>query len=239
MHSPLYRQVQEYLRDGIAGGLWPAGGAIPSEKALAAHFSIARMTARQAVDGLIHDGLLVRIHGRGTFVTVPRVDRELSRMHGFSEDMRAQGMEPASRLLRREVVPAPTEVSEILALERREAVILLERVRFADVTPMALEVSYLRYDLCRSVLDADLESGSLYTFLQGIAGMRFRCAAQELRAALPTPTEAAELGIRRHSPVLLVTQTTFVEGPEGDLPAIFGRTVYRGDRYRFRLAVPR
>ncbi|HEY8282831.1 MAG TPA: GntR family transcriptional regulator [Chloroflexota bacterium] len=239
MNGPLYRRVQDFLREGIERGAWPTGGAIPSEKALAAQFSIARMTARQAVDGLIHDGLLVRVHGRGTFVTIPRVERELTRMHGFSEDMRAQGMEPASRLLRREVVPAPAEVSDALVLERREAVILLERVRLADGTPMALESSYLRYDLCRSILDADLETGSLYTFLQGIAGVCFRCAAQELRAALPTPAEAAELEVRRRFPVLVVTQTTFVAGPEGDLPAIFGRTVYRGDRYRFRLAVPR
>ncbi|HVA91654.1 MAG TPA: GntR family transcriptional regulator [Chloroflexota bacterium] len=239
MEGPLYRKVQEYLRDGIESGAWPAGAAIPSEKALAAHFSIARMTARQAVDGLIHDGMLVRVHGRGTFVTTPRVERELTRMHGFSEDMRAQGMAPSSRLLLRAVVPAPTEVSEALGLERREAVIVLKRVRLADGTPMAFELSYLRYDLCQSILAADLETGSLYTFLQGCAGVSFRCAAQELRAALPTSAEAAVLEVPRRYPVLVVTQTTFVEGMASDIPAIFGRTLYRGDRYRFRLEVPR
>ncbi len=239
MEGPFYRRVQEYLRDGIERGAWAAGTAIPSEKALAAQFDIARMTARQAVDGLIHEGLVVRVHGRGTFVTTPRVERELTRMHGFSEDMRAHGMAPSSRLLRREVIPAPSEVSEALGLERREAVIILKRVRLADGTPIALESSYLRYDLCHSILTADLETGSLYTFLQGSAGVSFRCATQELQAALPTSAEAEVLEVPRRYPVLVVTQTTFVDAGADDIPAIFGRTLYRGDRYRFRLEVPR
>lgn len=239
MDGPLYRKVQLYLQEGIARGVWPAGTSIPSEKALAAQFSIARMTARQAVDGLIREGLLVRVHGRGTFVTTRRVERELTRMHGFSEDMRAQGMSPSSRLLAREVIPAPPEVSEQLDLGAREAVIFLKRIRLADGTPMALETSYLRYELCRPVLEADLEAGSLYTFLQEMAGIRFRAAQQELQAALPTATEAELLEMPRRYPVLVVTQTTFVELPERDSPAICGRTLYRGDRYRFRLEVPR
>ena len=239
MDGPLYRRVQFFLRDGIHQGVWLPGASIPSEKALAAQFSIARMTARQAVDGLIREGLLVRIHGRVTFVTTPKVERELTRMHGFSEDMRAQGMVPSSRLLARAVVPAPEEVSGKLDLGRREAVIFLRRIRLADGTPMALETSYLRYDLCTPVLEADLETGSLYTFLQERAGIRFRAAQQELQAALPTQGEADLLGMPRRYPVLVVTQTTFVELPEQDVPAICGRTLYRGDRYRFRLEVPR
>jgi GntR family transcriptional regulator len=237
--APLYRKVQLYLRDGILQGAWLPGASIPSEKALAAQFSIARMTARQAVDGLIHEGLLVRVHGRGTFVTTPKVERELTRMHGFSEDMRAQGMAPSSRLLAREVIPAPEEVSGKLGLGRREAVIFLKRIRLADGTPMALETSYLRYELCRPVLEADLETGSLYTFLQETAGIRFRAAQQELQAALPAQAEAELLEMPRRYPVLVVSQTTFIELPERDVPAVCGRTLYRGDRYRFRLEVPR
>jgi GntR family transcriptional regulator len=239
MDGPLYRKVQLYLRDGIARGVWLAGASIPSEKALAGQFSIARMTARQAVDGLIREGLLVRVHGRGTFVTTPKVERELTRMRGFSEDMRAQGRSPSSRLLGREVIPAPAEVSEQLGLGPREAVIFLKRIRLADGAPIALETSYLRYELCKPVLEADLEAGSLYTFLQDTAGIRFRAAQQELQAALPTQAEAELLEMPRRYPVLVVTQTTFIERPERDVPAIRGRTLYRGDRYRFRLEVPR
>ena len=116
--------------------------------------------------------------------------------------------------------------------------IRLQRLRLADAVPMALETSYLHYALCEPVLRADLESGSLYTFLQGSLRLQLLHASQELQAALPTRVEAELLHIRRRQPVLAIDQTTYVQGDDGEVPAIVGRTVYRADRYRFRLEVP-
>jgi GntR family transcriptional regulator, N-acetylglucosamine utilization regulator len=239
MGQPRYAQVEQQIRARILAGDWQPGEAIPPETELAQQFGVARMTARQALDGLRREGLLTRTRGRGTFVTSPRVERELSRMHGFSEDMRARGMAPSSRLLAREVVPAPTEVSDRLKVGQREAVIHLRRLRLADAAPMALESSYFNYALCRAILEADLETGSLYSFLQERVGLQILHASQELEAALPNQHEADFLQIARRQPVLAIHQLTYVATEAGDLPAITGRTVYRADRYRFRLEVPR
>jgi len=76
--------------------------------------------------------------------------------------MRACGLVPSSRLLVREVIPAPPDVSAALHPGAREAVILVQRPRFADTVPAT---SYLQYALCRDVLQADLELGSLYALL--------------------------------------------------------------------------
>lgn len=237
--QPKYMQLQNIIRNCIASGAWAPGQAIPSEPALVQQFAIARMTVRQALDGLIREGLLLRARGRGTFVAHPRVEREMTRMRGFSEDMRARGMVPSARLLAREVVPAPAEISVQLRLERREAVIHLARLRLADALPMAIEVSYLNYALCRAVLDADLESGSLYEFLQEQVGLRLCHGSQDLQAALPRASEAELLHISRRQPVLAIRQTTYLRGNGDELPGICGRTVYRADRYNFRLEVPR
>jgi GntR family transcriptional regulator, N-acetylglucosamine utilization regulator len=236
---PIYQQLQNLLRERITAGVWQPGEAIPSEQALVQQFGIARMTVRQALDGLIRDGLLVRRRGSGTYVAQARVERELTRMRGFSEDMRARGMVPLARLLAREVVPALAGVSEMLRLGRREAVIYIRRLRLADALPMALETSYLRYDLCRAVFDADLESGSLYDFLQNTVGITLCFASQELEAALPGAVDAGLLEITRRQPVLVIRQTTYVQSGEDEVPAICGSTMYRADRYRFRMQVPR
>lgn len=237
--EPIYVQLQNLIRERIAAGSWRPGEAIPSELALVQQFGIARMTVRQAIDGLIREGLLVRARGRGTFVAHPRVERELSRLYGFSEDMRSRGMVPAARLLQREVVPAPADVSAYLGLGRREAVIYIRRLRLADGVPMAIEASYLNYELCRDVLDADLEAGSLYAFLQDTIGLRLCHGSQELEAALPGAGDARLLEQPRTHPVLAITQTTYVQSAGMEQPGIYGRTTYRADRYRFRMEVPR
>lgn len=237
--QPRYVQVQEHLRASIRNGTWKVGEPIPPEKVLVERFGVARMTVRQALDGLVREGLVVRARGRGTRVAHPRVERELTRMHGFSEDMRGRGMVPSSIVLARDVVPAPKEVSEKLALNPREAVIRLQRLRLADALAMALETSFFNYALCAAVLRADLEAGSLYAFLQDTIMIELRYATQELEAALPSSAEASLLAIPRRSPVLIINQTTYVRSDHDDVPAITGRTVYRADRYHFRLEVPR
>jgi GntR family transcriptional regulator len=237
--APIYQQVQSLIRDRITAGSWQPGDAIPSEQALGMQFGIARMTVRQALDGLIREGLLVRERGRGTFVARPRIEHELTRMHSFSEDMRNRGMAPSARLLDREVVPAPSEVGEKLGLGLREAVIYLRRLRLANGLPMALEISYLHYEMCRAVLEADLEAGSLYTFLEDSVGLRLTHASQELEAALPDMAEAALLELPRRHPVLVIRQTVYLRGMGEEVPGIYGLTVYRADRYHFHMEIPR
>jgi GntR family transcriptional regulator len=236
---PMYQQLQNLIREDIASGNWQAGQAIPSEQTLVQQFGIARMTVRQALDGLIREGLLRRERGRGTFVAHKWVERELSRMRGFSEDMCARGMTPSAKLIAREVVPAPKEVSTYLRLGPREAVIYIRRLRLADAVPMALETSYFNYSLCRPILDADLESNSLYEFVQTTLGLRLRHASQELEAALPSAADALLLEQSKRAPTLVIRQTTYVQVAGEELPCIYGRTIYRADRYRFRMEVPR
>lgn len=236
---PIYRQLQDLIRGHIAAGTWKPGEVIPSERVLVQEFGVARMTVRQALDGLVHEGLIVRNRGKRTFVAPAQVEREMTRMHSFTEDMRGRGMEASAQLLARRVVPAPEEVASHLLLGRREAVIYLQRLRFADGQPMALETCYLNYDLCQVVLDADLEHGSLYHILEEGTHLALVHATQELQAALPTRAEADLLQVSRRQPVLVIQQTSYMRGPGDERPAIDGRTVYRADRYRFRLDVPR
>ncbi|HEY3332668.1 MAG TPA: GntR family transcriptional regulator [Capsulimonadaceae bacterium] len=63
-----YRLVENALRDEIVAGLWQPGERLPGEHDLAKRFDVAYMTLRQAIAGLIDEGLLRRVNGKGTFV---------------------------------------------------------------------------------------------------------------------------------------------------------------------------
>jgi DNA-binding LacI/PurR family transcriptional regulator len=60
--------VVAYLRAGIADGTFVAGAQIPTEHALVEQFGVSRGTVRHAMSTLVHEGLLERVRGRGTFV---------------------------------------------------------------------------------------------------------------------------------------------------------------------------
>jgi LacI family transcriptional regulator len=68
---PKYRQVQDLIRAGIESGSLTREGKLPSEQDMAREFGVAYMTVRAAADALVQEGLLRRIHGKGTFVVPP------------------------------------------------------------------------------------------------------------------------------------------------------------------------
>jgi DNA-binding LacI/PurR family transcriptional regulator len=66
---PKYRVLQDRIRAGIAdGSLTDGARKLPSEQDMARSFGVAYMTVRAAVNGLVAEGVLQRLHGKGTFV---------------------------------------------------------------------------------------------------------------------------------------------------------------------------
>ena len=57
---PLYYQLREIIRDKIISSEWEYGKEIPSELKLCDEFNLCRATVKQALDGLVNEGLIVR-----------------------------------------------------------------------------------------------------------------------------------------------------------------------------------
>lgn len=64
----LIDRTVEQLRKHIVSGDWPVGSKIPTEPALTELLGVGRNTVREAVQSLVHAGLLVRRQGSGTYV---------------------------------------------------------------------------------------------------------------------------------------------------------------------------
>src|SRR6188508_3542112 len=107
------------------------GDAIPSERQLSADFRVSRLTVRAALDDLVRDGMLVRRHGSGTFVSEPKIAQELT-MTSFTEDMVRRGMVPASRTLDLRIVPAGAHLGRLLHASPSDPVVIISRLRLAD-----------------------------------------------------------------------------------------------------------
>ena len=119
------------------------GEAIPSERQLSADLGVSRLTVRAALDELVREGFLVRRRGSGTFVSEPKIAQELT-MTSFTEDMRRRGMQPASRTLSLEIVPAGARLGRLLHVSPSEPIVVAKRLRLADRETMAIETLHVR-----------------------------------------------------------------------------------------------
>jgi GntR family transcriptional regulator of arabinose operon len=61
-------RLREILRQSIAGNDFQPGDRIPSEPELVSRYKVSRSTVREAITALVQEGLLYRIHGKGTFI---------------------------------------------------------------------------------------------------------------------------------------------------------------------------
>jgi len=66
--SNLIELAVEQLRSRIRSGEWQVGQRIPTEPHLTELLGVGRNTVREAVQSLVHSGLLVRRQGSGTYV---------------------------------------------------------------------------------------------------------------------------------------------------------------------------
>ena len=93
--SPLYLQLAQALSKAIAEGQYLANEALPSERVLAEALQVSRVTARNAIERLVEQGLIVRKRGSGNYIA-PRLEQPLTRLSGFSEELHQRGFVPAS-----------------------------------------------------------------------------------------------------------------------------------------------
>jgi GntR family transcriptional regulator len=221
-YIPQWRQIELALRERIA--TLSTGDPLPSDAELCAEFGVSRMTARNAMQRLADDGLVIRVPGRGSFVAEPPTHRRADRLLTFSREMERRGRHPSSRLLNREIRPSTGAEAAALGIAAGEPVVALRRLRLADEEPIAIETATLNRATGMVVMGADLEGGSLHDALAR-GGFHLRRGTATIAAAPATYDDARHLGLRKGDAllverrVILDTHGRRIESTESRYPA--------------------
>jgi len=235
---PKYYQLANIIRQQIENGTFPAYTTIPSERQIEEQYSLSRPTIRQAIDILERQGYLYRVHGKGTFVSPPKLQKGILELTSFSEDMRNRGLEPGQQILEFGEIKPPAKVARQLEIkEPNRKVLRIKRLRFGDKTPIGLQDSYLCLPSGQTITREEIEArGSIYSILQEKFGLYPTEADETLEVTLATPEEADLLQIPVGSPLLLNERTLWSQNRQA---IEFVRILYRGDRYKYFVRLTR
>ncbi|HWB95076.1 MAG TPA: GntR family transcriptional regulator [Bryobacteraceae bacterium] len=226
--TPAYVQISEALEKLLKSGALPAGYPLPPERVLCCQFGVSRMTYRAAVAMLERKGLIVSFRGRGTFVAHDRLRKAQDELRSFTEEIRARGGLPESRVLSFRLLPAAEEARDFFSLTKGEQVYEIYRLRLKDHVPLAVEVVQLPQKKYPGLERFDFARDSLYKTLDQAYGMRLKTCQEEISADLPSREYRRLLEIPRGVAILVIQRKSFDKAGE---PCELGRAAYRGDMY--------
>jgi len=231
--QPKYRQ----LRDALAALIHdlPEGAAVPTERELCLSYGVSRSTVRQALQQLEIEQRIYRRQGKGTFVAKAKIEQPLE-LTSHTEGMRARGIIPSSKLIDLRRLPAGGDIGPMLSLEDDAEVLRIERLRLADDDPIAIEVLYLSAARFDGISASLADSGSLYQLLHSAYGVDLASAEETIEAVVAGPREVDLLGTWPGAPLLLLSRRSLDTNGQ---PTEYVKSLYRGDRFRFRTQLER
>lgn len=66
--EPIYEQIVAQIKAEVIEERMTAGDALPSVRALSRELKISALTVKKAYDNLEEEGLIVTVHGKGSFI---------------------------------------------------------------------------------------------------------------------------------------------------------------------------
>ncbi|WP_153720757.1 GntR family transcriptional regulator [Sporosarcina cascadiensis] len=231
----LYLQIKDILIDRIQSGAWKTNKLIPTEQDLISEFGVSRTTIRQAINVLVQNGLLEKKQGRGTIVKPQQLVGNLGQLKGFAEEVMERGSVPRSNLIRAEFKTDLYYESEMLQVPADSPVLLIERIRFSDDIPVALERSCWPEEIGRILMKYDLNEAKYYEILENNQ-IYLNKANERITALNATIPEADLLAIRPGEALLEMTRLSY---GLNDHPMEYTKTKYRNDQYHYHIELKR
>ena len=234
---PLYRQIHQLLRHRIVTGEYPPGSKIPSESELCRELAVSRVTVREALRELVRADMLVKVHGKGAFVSAETPRRlQTVKYAGFLEDLQERVQKLTVTDVDMHPVPAARDIAAMLGLEPGAELIRIRRLRHIDGEPFSFTVNYLLADIGKRIRAKELYSVPLLKILQFDLRIPIVRAQETIDAAPADPEVAQRLGIPVLYPVMHMRRVMFTTA---DRPFEVVETFYRADKYHYSVSLVR
>ncbi|HET7716381.1 MAG TPA: histidine utilization repressor [Bauldia sp.] len=222
--EPLYQQVKRLVVEGIRNGDF-GGARVPSEAYLVERLNVSRMTVHRALRELKAEGVIVRVPGRGTFVSPEKPRTTLLETQDIAEEIRGRGSLWTCRIVALAEVEAGKEIASALGLRPGDTVYHSAIVHEENGEPVQFEERWVNPAVAPGYLDQDFTRRTSYRFLMDSAPLSE--VEHVLHAVRPDRRMQEYLRIAPDEPCLLLARRTW----SGRRAATRSILVFPGERY--------
>lgn len=207
-----YGALAAALKARIVAGEWAPGTALPAEQGLAAQHGVALGTMRQALALLVDEGLVERVHGKGTFVRSGLTGAPMLRFFRFgSVGGAGSGEVPRSYIASRQTVPAPAAVAREFGLSAGDSALRIRRIRSLADVPRLVEEIWWPLPRCAAMASSDTAAWGdlLYPQLAADCGVHVHRAVDEISFGQFNAADARALRLPAGHPCAVVRRRAY------------------------------
>lgn len=227
--TPLYQQICDILREQIESGVFKVGDKIPSEDNLCKMYNVSRVTVRNAIGHLVDDNILVKKHGKGTFVAGMAFVESPSANGSFTKSCLQMNAKPSTKLISRKLQKAGKTVAKHIGVEEGQKVICLKRLRLTNDIAVIFEVDYFTEDF-EFMLHEDVEQIPMLDVIKKNIGKMGHKYLDTFEVRFATKEQAAWLNCPVNTPLLGVSQ--IVSGERHGI-LYYNEQFIRSDIYKY------
>ncbi len=224
-----YQLIVDAIISEINSGILSPNEQFYTENKLTERFEVSRVTVRKAIDSLVEQGYLIRIPGKGVFVS-DYIKKQLNGVVSFYKSTILRGDEPSTKLYELTLMePNPYVMKKLNLIESYEKVWFIRRLRLTNGFSMIYEESYFVNSIVGTITE-EMASNSIFNKLR--EKIKIQYAVQEIDAILADEKLADILGVIVGFPLLRVTMIFY---DENDVPFELSVNYHRTDRVKLTI----
>ncbi|MEV7191507.1 GntR family transcriptional regulator [Streptomyces sp. NPDC093510] len=237
--QPKYLQIAHHIRDQILRGDLRPGDEVPSERQLAAAWTVSRPTAARSLEVLSHQGLVEKRQGSGTYVRGLALNRRARELYGRARQT-GKIYTPGEYAVITSAgwLEAPEHVVEALSLSPGSRAVHRRRVTKDASGPIAISTSWFSGDVgehAPKLLDPErIQEGTLM-YVENVTGRQGSYAEDRMCARLATEDEVSDLELAAGDAVLVCRHVVY---DVQDRPLEFAEATYPPGRWAFEQGYP-
>lgn len=225
---PVHEQVATHMREQMTTGVWPPHYKLRPEPDLAAELGVSRGTLRRALQTLVAEGRLARIHGKGTFVLASGPEPPLAHeLIGLSEALDRHGSAYTTTVDAAGIVDPSPRIGGLLD-SGHEKVFELRRHRNLEDTVVAVLVNYVRCEVVPGIDKYDYRTQRLFAAIEE-SGRHVGSARRTFEAQAANDERAALFGVTTGFPLLYLEQISYLADGR---PVEYSDVWLRGDQMK-------
>ncbi|NQY20646.1 MAG: GntR family transcriptional regulator [Campylobacteraceae bacterium] len=202
--KPLYLQLKSKLLKDIKEN-YKTGDLIPAEIRIEKEYKVSRITVRKALDELVHENILIKKQGKGTFVKEQKILYDANSIGSLTQRLSKDNHVLKTQKIEFEIIENEHYVKDLL---KCDILLCIKRTRLLDGIPFALMTNYLDYTSV-PLLEKNFNIESLYTFLKDEYRIEFYNAQETVEAKNATQEESEELLINERDALLSLHRLSF------------------------------